>query len=280
MTNIVFVKNRAKFDPYVDFFHLAELTGFSIIYVDELDMSVPGIYIVSPYNAKEWISQVESQEGKQRNAHLIHWNIERPSGSAGAVGKYGERQRQLMYDRVFDEVWVSDRRLADETHLRYVTLGSHPDMGQPGKMNEKEYGFTHQSAEIPRRQTIYNVFGKQEVGKNCWPPERDEILKKSKFGMATHQDDHPFLEPLRMSLFAAWGLPIVCETVYDAWPYGADVVRFEHYNHMASTMRRMLNEDYQKWYEMGQKCRERMTTEYEFGEMVRIAVEQTVGDWR
>jgi len=215
-----------------------------------------------------------------RNAHVIHWDIERPSAPdvAGAVGKYGERQRSLMYNRWFDEVWVSDRRLAQETSLRYVTLGSHPNFGHPG--TEKSWDLTHQSYEVPRRQTIYTAFDPAKIGSNCWPPQRDDVLKKTKFGVAVHQDGFPFLEPLRLAIFAAYGLPTLCETVMDAYPYGEETLAFSSYDLFAAKLRRMINSDYRHWAKMGERMRELMTVEFEFGKVVREAVKQSVGDWR
>lgn len=277
MTEITFVKTRYVYDSYGDLFHLAALAGFPSIYVDELDVRKPGVFIVAPCNG-EWRPHIDNQSNRQRNAHLIIWNIERPSGSAGSVGKYGEANRELLYQRHADEVFVSDRRLAQETELRFVPLGSHPDFGRPGK--EKKWDVTHQSYENPRRQTIYKAFDPNKVGQNYWPPERDEVLRESKFGLATHQDNHPFCEPLRLSLFAAYGLPIVSETVYDAYPWGSETMVFSSYDLLAPTLNKMLEQDYERWRLMGLRGRKLMTEEFEFGKVVREAVDQSVGSWR
>lgn len=275
MTEIIHVKTRYVYDSYRDLHKLFELSGFPSCYVDEVDVSRPVVYIVAPMNG-EWRPHISNQDNKSRNAHLILWNIERPAGSAGSIGKYAEDNRKLLYDRHLDEVWVSDRRLADETTLRYVTLGSHPDFGEPG--HEKKYDWTHQSYEIPRRQTIYKML--KGVGPNAWPPERDEILKKSKFGVATHQDNFPFLEPLRLAIFAAYGLPTLCETVFDAYPYSDETLAFASFDNFAPTLRRMIEGDYRQWAQMGARMRQLMCHDFEFGKVVREAVQQSVGDWR
>lgn len=295
MTDITFVRTRYDYDSYIDFFRLVELAGFPTIYVDQLDLARPGVFIVAPVNG-EWRPHLMNEGRRLKEertpvgAHLVTWNIERPSGSAGSVGQYAQECRMLMDGRYredgeikqadvrfADEVWVSDRKLADETMTRFVVLGSHPDFGQPS--DEKVWNVTHQSYANPRRQNVYKHFHNGEVGPNCWPPDRDEVIAKSRVGLCVHQDNHPFLEPLRLAIFAAHGLPILTETVMDAYPYGDETVVHAPFDVMVTRARQMLN-DYPRFRGMGLRCRELMTVEFEFGKVVREAVEQSVGDWR
>jgi len=139
---------------------------------------------------------------------------------------------------------------------------------------------THQSYLNPRRQTVFKHFEPHRAGPNCWPPERDEVLAHSKIGIASHQDTFPFMEPLRMSLFAAWGLPILTETLVDAWPYGDDVVEFAPYDMLYAKAEQLLREDYRRLKAMADLCRRRMTETFEFGKVVRQAVQESVGEWR
>lgn len=274
---ITFVKTRWQYDSYQDFWKLVELSGFPTIYVDELDVSQPGVFITAPMNG-EWRPHIDNQSDKIRNAHLVLWNIERPSGSAGSVGKYAQDNRELIYKRQLDEVWVSDRRLAEETGMRYVTLGSDVGLGEPGE--NKDYLFCHMSYQVPRREGIYKHFNDRDVGPNCWPPERDGILKKSKFAVNVHQDNHPFQEPLRFALFAAYGLPIISETIYDSYPYSEETMIYAHYDGLVGRIKQIANEDYDKFKEMGMRARRLMTEEFRFKDMVELAVMQSVGEWR
>lgn len=265
------------YDSYGDLFRLIELAGFPIIQLSEVDVTQPVVYITAPHNG-EWNPHIGNQDDKPRNAHMILWNIERPSGSAGSVGQYARSNRKLIYERFFDEVWVSDRRLAQETSLRFVPLGSHSGLGEPGK--KKSYAFCHMSYVLPRREHIYKHWLTQQVGPNCWPPERDEVLKASKFALNVHQDIHPFQEPLRWALFAAYGLPIISETVHDCYPWSEEFMIFSGYDGLVGKMKQVLEDDYNKFRQMGELARERFTTEFEFGKLVREAVDQSVGDWR
>lgn len=299
MTDIVFVRTRHNYDSYQDFFKLVELSNFSTCYVDEVDVSKPLVYIVTPMNG-EWRPHINNQnkDGKIVNAHLILWNLERPSGSTGSVGEYGRQCRYLIYGlwengkevngngeksygRFVDDVWVSDRRLAQETKLRFIVLGSDSGLGLPSK--EKQYSICHMSYLGPdRRRGLFDKLKNEKIsiGPNCWPPERDEILKKSRFAVNVHQDSHPFQEPLRFALFAAYGLPIITETIYDSYPWSDEFMVYSDYDGIIDKIKSIVNENYDRYEEMGLKARERMCYDFQFGDMVRQTVAESVGDWR
>lgn len=277
MVDITFVRTRHVYDSYIDFFRLVDLSGFKTIYVDQLDVSQPGVFIVAPMNG-EWRPHIDNQKDRLRNAHLILWNLERPSGSAGCVGLYGQSNRELIYSRYVDEVWVSDRRLAQDIHLRFVVLGTDEGLGEPGK--EKKYQFCHMSNEIPRRVGIYKHFKDEVIGPNCWPPQRDEVLQQSKFALNVHQDDHPFQEPLRFALFAAYGLPIVSETIFDSYPWSDEFMIYSGYDGLVGKLKQMIENDYGRWAKMGLEARRRMCGQFQFGRMVRQAVGERMEAWR
>jgi hypothetical protein len=210
---------------------------------------------------------------RQRNAHLIFWNLERPAGWTGTVGEYGRLCRELLYTRYFDEVWLSDRELARETELRFVVLGSHPGLGVPG--NAKVYDFVHMSYITPRRQSVYKLFTDDVIAPNCWGEKRDLILKQSRFALNIHKDNHPFQEPLRLALFAAYGLPILTETILDSYPWSEEFCVYNPYDGIDGRLKQMLDEDYSRWQEMGLRARERMCVDFEFGKVVRQAVKES-----
>lgn len=298
MTDITFVRTNHFYESYQDFWRLVELSGFPTIYVNELDISKPGIYITSPMN-EDWREHVneEHKKGKLNNAHLILWNIERPSGSSGSVGEYGRQQRYLMgglwstgektkkrdngeivtsYGKFIDEVWVADRRLADDQALRFVVLGSDEGLGQPG--DEKTYDFCHMSYMIPRRTRIYDHF--TNIGPNSWGDERDQVLKRSRFALNIHQDIHWYQEPLRFALFAAYGLPIISESLYDSYPWSDEFMVTSIYDSLVGRMRQALTEDYAPYRDMGLRARERMCGEFRFRDMIIKAVKESTESWR
>jgi hypothetical protein len=293
---ITFVRSTHKYDSYTDFWRLVELSGFPTIYENELDIGAEGVFIVAPMNGnyqehmvgdiENWKKTGEATGGQiahrrlsglPRLAHIIVWNLERPSGS-GSTGEYANAGFKWMTSRIADEIWVSDPALADETMLRYVPLGSDYGLGEPS--DEKQYDFVHMSLPNPRRIQIYKHFGETQIGPNCWPPQRDEVLKASRFALNVHQDNYPFCEPLRIALFAAYGLPIISETLRSGYPYGGDIHQLA-YHDLVDGLKQSLKDDYGKWRDMGIRLRDKLCRDFQFGNVVRQAVSESVGaGWR
>lgn len=280
--NIIFCKPVHHYDSYIDFWKLVELSGFDIMPMDKVDITQPGVYITAPMNGdyrEHMNAQIERQvsSGLPRMAHMIIWNLERPSGSAGSIGRYAQDNWDILHQRLADEIWVSDSVLANESGLRYVVLGSDYGLGEVS--DEKQYDFTHMSVVIPRRASIYKHFGDIQIGPNSWPPERDEVLKKSRFALNVHQDTYPYCEPLRIALFAAYGLPIISETLAPGHPY--DEIKMHNYGGLVSGLKQAINDDYEAWCGIGLSLRDRLCNEMQFGKMVRKAVAETAGnEWR
>lgn len=272
LPEIVFVRTSHHYDTYDDLFRLAELSGFPVITLPEVNVSEEKIYILSPING-EWKPHIEAQDNQTRNAYLILWDLERPS-SRGGLGSFGRINRKLLYERYFDEVWVGDPRLADETNLRYVPVGSHYDFGAVG--TNKVYTFCHMSYIIPRRETIYSQF--VNLAPNAWGERRHIFLQQSKFALTMHQDALPFQEPLRLAIYAAYGLPIISESVYNDYPYNGLVITAD-YDDLVDKIRECLRGDYNEYREIGMRIRDRMCTQFQFGKVVREAVRDSL-QWR
>lgn len=295
MTDIIFCKPVHHYDSYTDFWSLVELSNFSVIRADQIDLTLQKVYITTPMNGdymeymvgdfERWKvtgeitgGEITRQKGLglRRLAHIILWNLERPSGSAGSIGRYCTDNWKLLHGRLVDEIWVSDSTLANESMLRYVVLGSDYGLGELSE--DKKYDFTHQSVAIPRRGNVYKHFGTEQVGQNCWPPERNEVLKQSKFALNVHQDTYPYCEPLRMALFAAYGLPIISETLAHGHIYTD--IGTHNYAGLIDGLKQALMDDYNVWKEKGLKLRDKLCDEFQFGKVVREAVKEGIGEWR
>jgi len=270
--DIVFVHTRYEYDSYTDFWKLVELSGFDTCYVDEVMVTKTKVYIVSPMNG-EWTPHISSQTGSPHNAHLIHWNLERPSGS-GSVYEYARSNRDYMYNRLIDDVWVSDRRLSHETLFRFVVLGADYGLGEPGV--SKTYDVVHMSYVSHRRSRVYDALP-GSVAPNRWPwTGRDTVLKASKFALNIHKDDYPFQEPLRLALFAAYGLPILTESMADAYPWNENICVFNEYDGIAGRLAQMLKNDYTRWRDMGLLARDYMCDKFNFRKMVLKGVDASL----
>lgn len=268
MTDIVFVRTRYFYQSYIDFWRLVELSGFPTCYVDEVDVEEYKTFIVTPMNG-EWRPHIDDQRDKRHNAQLISWNLERPAGSGG-IEAHTASGIDLMRQRHVDAIWVSDRGLATRTGFHFVVLGSDPGLGESS--DEKQFDFCHMSYVTARRGVKYDEYPRRRIGPNCWPPKRDEVLKLSKFALNIHQDDHLFQEPLRFALFAAYGLPILSESIYDAYPWSEESIVLDPYDGIIGRLRQMLANDYSRWRDMGLGAREMMCGEFQFRKVVEEAV--------
>jgi len=233
---IVFVKTRYHYDSYTDFWSLVELSGFPTCFVDEVRLNSDHTYVVTPANG-EWRPHIRNErirvpEGERR-AKLVWWNLERgwnPGEASPSSDGLGDMLQWC------DRVWISDRawasslkKLHGSERIRNVPLGSHPDLGAPGML--KHYDLIHLSYITHRRSLVYDrIAQRRKLAENCWGEERHQKLLRSRALLGIHQDDKPVIEPLRFSLAAAYGLPILTETVLDPWPYeeGISILSFPY----------------------------------------------------
>jgi len=217
VTDITFVRTRHNYDSYRDFWSLVDLSGFPYVYVDEMEIENPDkVYILSPMNG-ELRQDYDPHRMSQRKATLFNWNLERPSGSGG-ISNYISDNKRLIDEGYVDAVIVSDRYLADLTGFRFLPLGSHESLGSPGTVDEKRFDLVHLSCYSYHRSILFHspsvpklTIAGMTVADNGWGAERKQRLHESRIMLAVHQDELPFIEPLRMALAAAYGLPVLLE---------------------------------------------------------------------
>lgn len=222
---IIFARTRYHYDSYTDFWKLVELSGYPIVYVDEIEINNPdNTYIFSPMNGEFQSLIPKTWVPKGHRCTILHWNLERPSGSGGLL--FYKESNQRYIDRGWiDAVLVSDRQLAADTGFKYVPLGSHKDLGEFSLHCDKMYDVAVMSCYSPRRAFLFNYpYLKAQdngltIAPNCWGQERHEALKASRYMLNIHQDGYQYLEPLRFALAAAYGLPIISESCGSFYPY-------------------------------------------------------------
>lgn len=277
---IIFALTRHKYQSYTDYKELIRLSGFSTCYVDEVDFkSKDTFYIVSPING-EWRPHRDNHRiSEHYHARVALWDLERPAGRGG-LASYWEGAFDLLNHWYFDEIWLTDRWLANQAHdarVRFVPLGSHPGLGT---LDRKGciFDFAHLSYEVNRRSTIYGQFAARNIrmAPNGWGDDRHSMLQQVGFMLNVHQDDSPLIEPLRLALAAAYALPILSEKIIDAYPYTRlgekhNIIQAE-YDQLTARAAALLNDDYAWWQAMGRRCHTLMTKEYTFERLVREAV--------
>lgn len=245
MGDIIFAKTRWDYASYVDYWALVELSGFNVVWLDEMDLSeLDTTYIVSPMNG-EFVPYMEQHKG--RVSEVLLWNLERPSGSGG-LQDYISGNRQYMDAGHLDGVIVSDRQLARDSGFKFMPLGSHHKLGVPGDADARLNGYDliHLSCYSNHRSYLFKTPEENEpvidgltVAANAWGHDRHIRLMSSRFMLNVHQDEFPYLEPLRFSLAAAYGLPILSEYCMDTWPYKSN-----RWVHMDKDVTKLLRSDW------------------------------------
>jgi hypothetical protein len=277
--NIVFAWG-VQYDSYVDYYKLVELAGFQTCHVYDVDFTREDtVYIISPHTG-EWRPHWENWRQKPHRAITILWNLERPGNTKGLF-PYIEGTKQILNDSWFDYIWLSDRWLTEQVYdsrCLYVPLGSHVGLGTLEKL-PIQYDVCHFSCNVPRRRNLLRLITGKVAGE-AMGEERDKILRSSRFMLNIHQDDWPIIEPLRFALAAAYGLPILSEQCSDCYPYNRIVegqyIWMRPYYQLQDQVNALLTDEscFGEMQAMGHRAHDLMTTEFEFGRIVRNTVAQ------
>lgn len=223
MGDVYFVKTKTHYDPYRDFFKLAELSGYPVIYTDEMDVEDSSkTYIFTPLNG-------DTQNGWQGvKAQIILFDLEWRIGESS----YEWAENLLVIPPGVKRVWASDKWYADKINAEYVPLGSHAGLVGDAVLNGGGYDVallaylsgrrTHIAAQLQDKHGL-------KLAPNAWNPERDAMLKSTTAMVHVHQHDKvPTIAPLRFALAAAYKLPLISERVYEPDLF-QDAVLFAEY---------------------------------------------------
>lgn len=281
--DIVFAHTHCAYPTYTDYHRLVELAEFETIQTYEVDFTRENcVYVHSPHNG-EWKPHWENHKAGPHNCLTVLWCLERP-GKEGILG-FCQGCKKILNDGWFDYIWLSDRYLAgmaEDSRIRFVPLGSHAGLGTLEKDEKFRYDICHYSAPTPRRSNILGPLATNvKIAPLGYDPQRHRDLMSSKFMLNVHQDDWPIVEPLRFALAAAYGIPIISEWVEDAYPYNRigenHYFRRERYGELVNKMMEyVVPRFYDEFRAMGLRCHDLMTTEFEFGRQVRLAVQDIV----
>lgn len=220
MTDILFTQTRFDyrnpangFGSYHDFFRLAELSGFPIIYVDEIDPTSDNVYIYAPHNGET----INGWSGAR--ARIIFWCLEQGVPDKPIPG--------------LSEIWVSDAHLAEISGARYVLMGSHFLLAHDYDSErdtdiQREYDVITLTYNTPRRDAILNELRELgvRVAPNGWNEERHRLLKSSSAMLHMHQTEGlNYAAPQRFALAAAYSLPLITEQLDHPGPFAAQFGR-------------------------------------------------------
>lgn len=233
MADVTFVRTRTEYPPYADYYRLAELSGYPICYVDEIDPTdAARVYIISPING-EWQQGWPHARARiifnQLEWHTDHSRVELPPGVS--------------------ECWNGDKWHAGLINARHVPIGSHDGLNlNLADCPAKEYDVVFMAyTDIYRRSQIKNALEARglKLAPNGWGQARHDALVRSKVMVHVHQwENIPAVAPLRWCIAAAYGLPIISESVNDRRPFAAGDFMTCDYDALADFVaERVIEED-------------------------------------
>lgn len=231
MTDPTFVRTAYHYQPYEDFFRLAELSGFPICQLADINVEDKSqTYIITPVNG-EW-----NHGWQNPQARIIWWDLE------------WRKKNEFPFIPGVSEVWASDVWYAGEVGAKYVPLGSHEDLPEyfQLKLRKRPFDVAAIMYRTNRRQAIIDRLVQEgvKVTPNGWGTDRFHFLNNSRLMLHLHQwpvaQNILTVAPLRFALAAAYHLPLITETCHDLGIFGYSHVMRSDYTHMVEFVKMWL----------------------------------------
>lgn len=257
---ITFVRTRYHYDPYDDLFKLAELSGYPIVYIDEMDIhDASKVYLITPKNG-EW------GDYRKATARLIWWQLE------------WEFSQEPLPPGICEK-WTPDAWHARRTGARFVPVGSHPGLAPDGQRQQStfEHDLVFFGYEQPGRRTHVLSQLQQDgitFAPNGWGDTRHKSLTSARACLHIHQFDNvPTISPLRWAVAAAYGIPIISETVADRSPLGLGDFMMSNYANLAAFAAMHVKDQHpQRLMDYGHALHQKMCVQYPFSHWIERAV--------
>lgn len=254
---------RGGYQSYSDYFRLAELAGYPICYVDEIDAYDPTkTYIITPLN-DEWLKGWPGAK-----AQIIHHEAEWRTDWRAEVDEPPGVAR----------VWHIDPYMGKQSGFEYVPVGSDDRLNQgPHRLiTPVEYDVAIMSYQTFRRQKITaqleNLGVKLAPISGLWGGLRSQILMESHCMVHTHQNDNaPGIASLRWAIAAAHYLPMITETVRDRGIFGYSCMVQSDYEYLAAFTAHMLKDRVQL-QEYGEALHHLLCVEHPFRKVIEAHV--------
>lgn len=201
MTETIFARPRWEYKSYSDYWRLIELSGYPLIFIDEIDPTTDNTYIFSQ-PPTDW-----HHGWNTPRARIIYYAI--------------EWYMDVDYSAIPGiELWSPDKWYAERIGAKYVPMGSHVNLNlHPNDKPEKIYDVcTLWAGSYPRyhAEDLLRQAG-LTLAPSGWDEERHKILAQSRMMVCVHQiSDIATLAPQRWALAAAYHLPVISESITDA----------------------------------------------------------------
>lgn len=269
MPDVYFVKMREMldgyYDGYRDYFRIAELSGYPVIWLDEIDPQSANTYILSPLNG-DWTNGWQNPKARII-LHDLEWRLKTGEG-------YQWSESELVTPPGVAEVWASDKWYAGVTEAKYVPLGSHPGLVENNPPAEPRFDVTLQCYMSGRRTYIADRMLEQgiTIAPSKWNPDRDALLKNVTAMLHIHQwDNIATIAPLRYAIAAAYALPLISEQVQQRSIFD-EIVLFTTYDAMPAYVKTLTGRYQDDLKERGAALKELLTTTYSFRACIERAL--------
>lgn len=198
MSQVIFCRTVYPYESYFDLWKIIELSGYPLIYCNEIDPESDNFYIYTVANG-------ENRNGwPNAKARIVFFQLEYQMGKENLAPGVSE-------------MWTADFAHAKRIGARYVPLGSHPLLKCAGEVNEpKQFDVAMLAAPSGRRYDAGGEFERAavSVAPNGWGEERHKILSLSRAMVDIRQwHEHPFVAAQRWCIAAAYKLPMFTEPV-------------------------------------------------------------------
>jgi hypothetical protein len=268
MKNPIFVIPFRYPPSYHDFYLLIQHSGLAYCMEKDIDFgNKNNCYIVNHF--------IPITISKNRLATVVYWFLERPSSCGKET--FPNFIKNSIAANGIDEIWMSDItmfNLVKHSQCRFVPIGSEEGLGTPSDV--KTYDLIHLCyiENGSRREILRTLNCKIPIGW-MYGNEREESVKQSKFMLSMHQDDDLYFEPLRFAVATAYGIPLISEMCYDAFPYVADedYVPTDYVN-ITKSVYNLLATDYNTWKDFGLRMRDKILKQYRFADNIKRAMEK------
>jgi hypothetical protein len=268
---LVFALTRTWYDSYTDYRTLTEKAWQDVCFINEIKMSEPIAYVVSPING-EFRPHIDNHRNEEKKCKILWWNLERPPRDENHAAH--KKDVKELFDKYIDYMIVSDKwyksyynEFGDK--VIFCPMGIDevlcPD---PWAEGHNKHDFTHMSYVWGRRDILNklpNCLG------NCWKEERRLGLLRTKFMINIHQDQYNLIEPLRFVLAISHGLPIITERINDPYPYeiGNNIMMVDYNQIIETAIRCAQREDYAKFRAMAAATYEKMLHQFSFVKCIK-----------
>lgn len=221
----VFVQSARTYSAYSDFYHLVDLSGFTIVPDGGVLLKNPATHIWSTLD--DSMMEILGAPRKERAGKHVFWYLERPDANLPPTADYVEYFKRGMTEILewADEIWVSNLEFTTwDDRLKYVGFGSHPDLRDQRTKDMVRHSpptFVHIGQMTPRRKKILESLDSHtKLVLPTWGEERAQALSEGGLLIGINRVEGLSLcDPLRWALAAAYRIPVLCESVSIAEPF-------------------------------------------------------------